>query len=100
MKARVESTPSGQPIVPPLTPARQGGASRSARSSELTMPALPSELDVTHEEVNEDSGSHSGDLGDDSSGLTYDSDAGYLPRSVKRELLHRSSDSDEEEATW
>ena len=61
----------------------------------------PSEATIAErdEEDGEDSppdvSSPSGDLTDYGSSLTYDSDAGYLPRSVAQEYLRPGSDSDE-----
>ena len=64
----------------------------------------PSEADLAEpdeedeEEGTADVSSPSGDPADYSSGLTYDSDAGYLPRSVAQEYLRCNSDSDEGQA--
>ena len=69
----------------------------------MPLPAPPNELalskdpDDPNERVTEEESSARDDLDGDSSGLTYDSDAGYLPRSVARDYLRGSRDSDEEE---
>ena len=49
MAAMRDPTPAGQPRVPQLTPALQGGASTSAQGSVLSLPAPPSELDLAEE---------------------------------------------------
>ena len=49
MEAMREPTPAGQPRVPQLTPAQQGGASGSAQGSAPPLPAPPSELDLAEE---------------------------------------------------
>ena len=67
----------------------------------MPLPAPPNELalskdpDDPNERVTEEESSSMNDPDDDSSGLTYDSDAGYLPRSVARDYLHSNRGPDE-----